>query len=211
MPWAKRVWAVPLLTVLAPAARDHQERGQRHQQLTDWARHLRLMVRRWVPARSLVLVTESRFAVMTWLWRLRRLAQPSCRSTHGRWDAALYAPAPPRQPRQHGRPRLTGQRLPTLAQVLANPATSWVTATVRGWYGARERVVPFVSATAVWSHSGMPALPMRWVLVRDPHEAFAPQALRCTDLMVAPRQIWEWCVLRWRLAVTWPEARAPLG
>jgi len=101
--------------------------------------------------------------------------------------------------------------LPTLAQVLANPATSWVTATVRGWYGARERVVPFVSATAVWSHSGMPALPMRWVLVRDPHEAFAPQALRCTDLMVAPLQIWEWCVLRWRLAVTWQEARAPLG
>jgi hypothetical protein len=52
-----------------------------------------------------------------------------------------------------------------------------VTATVRGWYGARERVVQLVSATAMWYHSGMPALPMRWVLVRDPREAFAPQAV----------------------------------
>jgi hypothetical protein len=94
---------------------------------------------------------------------------------------------------------------------LANPATPWVTATVRGWYGARERVVHLVSATAVWDHSGMPALPIRWVLVRDPHEAFEPQALLCTDLTVDPLQILEWFVLRWRLEVTWQEARAHLG
>ena len=29
IPWAKRVWALPFLTVLAPSERDHQERGQR--------------------------------------------------------------------------------------------------------------------------------------------------------------------------------------
>ena len=68
-----------------------------------------------------------------------------------------------------------------------------------------------VSATAVWYHSGMPALPIRWVLVRDPQAAFDPQALLCTDLAVAPLQILEWCVRRWRLEVTWQEARAHLG
>ncbi len=52
LPWVKRVWALPLLTVLAPSERDHQERSQRHQKLTDWARHMLLMVRRWVPERS---------------------------------------------------------------------------------------------------------------------------------------------------------------
>jgi hypothetical protein len=26
-PWARRVWALPFFTVLAPSARDHQERG----------------------------------------------------------------------------------------------------------------------------------------------------------------------------------------
>jgi hypothetical protein len=57
----------------------------------------------------------------------------------------------------------------------------------------------------------MPALPIRWVLVRDPQEEFEPQALLCTDLTVDPTQILEWFVLRWRLEVTWQEARAHLG
>ena len=57
----------------------------------------------------------------------------------------------------------------------------------------------------------MPALPIRWVLVRDPQGEFEPQALLCTDLMVDPVQILEWFVLRWRLEVTWQEARAHLG
>jgi hypothetical protein len=86
---------------------------------------------------------------------------------------------------------------------LANPATQWATATVRGWYGERERVVQLVLATTVWYHSGMPPLPMRWVLVRDSQEAFELPALLCTDLTVEPVQILEWFVLRWRLKVTW--------
>jgi hypothetical protein len=108
------------------------------------------VVRRWVPERPLVLVTESRFAVLTLLWRLSRLAQPRCRVTRVRRDAALSDPALPRKPRQTGRPRLKGQRLPTLAQVWANPATCWHTATGHGWYGEGERVVALVAATAVW-------------------------------------------------------------
>jgi hypothetical protein len=46
MAGAKRVWALPFLTILAPSERDPQARGQRHQQLTDWARHMHLLVRR---------------------------------------------------------------------------------------------------------------------------------------------------------------------
>jgi hypothetical protein len=136
--------------VLAPSERYHQERGQRHQKLTDWARPRLLLVRRWAPERALVLVTESSFAVITLLWRLRQLAQPIWSITRLRLDAALYEPALPRKPRQTGRPRLKGKRLPTLAHVLANPTTCWQPATVRGWYGEVERVVELVSDTAVW-------------------------------------------------------------
>lgn len=211
IPWARRVWALPFLTVLAPSERFHQERGQRHKKLTDWARQMLLVVRRWVPERALVLVTDSSFAVLTLLWRLRQLPDPICCITRLRLDAALYEPAPPRTSRQPGRPRLKGKRLPTLAQVFANPATGWQTVAVRGWYGEGERVVELVSATAVWYHSGMPPLPIRWVLVRDPQGKFEPQALLCTDLMGEPVQIIEWFVLRWRLEVTWQEARAHLG
>jgi hypothetical protein len=164
-----------------------------------------------VPERPLVLVTDSRFAVITLRWRLSRLAPPISRITRVRLDAARYEPALPRKPRQTGRPRLQGQRLPTLADVLANPAPGWQTATVRGWYGEVERVVELVSATAVWYHTGRPPLPIRWVLVRDPQGTFEPQALLCTDLTAEPAQILEWFVLRWRLEVTWQEARAHLG
>src|SRR5262245_17071453 len=161
IPWAKRVWALPVLTGLAPSERYHPERGQRHKKLTDWARPMLLVVRRWMPEPSLVLVTASSFAVITLLARLSRVAHPICRITRLRLDAALYEPAPPRKPRQNGRPRLKGKRLPTLAQVLENTATCWTVATVRGWYGAGERAVELTSATAVWYHSGMPPLPVR--------------------------------------------------
>jgi hypothetical protein len=57
----------------------------------------------------------------------------------------------------------------------------------------------------------MPALPLRWVLVRAPHEAFEPHAVLGTDLMVDPLQILAWFVLRWHLEVTWQAARAHLG
>jgi hypothetical protein len=36
IPWAQRVWALPLLTALSPSERYHRERRQRHKKLTDW-------------------------------------------------------------------------------------------------------------------------------------------------------------------------------
>jgi hypothetical protein len=110
MSWAKRVWALPFLTVLAPSERYHQERGQRHKKLTDWA-----------PERSLVLVTDSSFAVITLLWRLSRLAQPICSITRLRLDAALYEPALPRKPRQTGQPRLIRYAAANLGPCLGQP------------------------------------------------------------------------------------------
>src|SRR5215211_5620355 len=40
IPWAKRVWALPFLTVLAPSERYHQQRNRRHKTLTDTARQM---------------------------------------------------------------------------------------------------------------------------------------------------------------------------
>jgi hypothetical protein len=210
-PWAKRVWALPFLTVLAPSARYHQERGQRPKTLTDWARQMFLAVRRWLPERPLVVVTDRRLAVITRLWRVRQRPHPLCGLTRLRLDAALYDPAPPRDPRQTGRPRLQGRRRPTWAHALREADTCRTTVTVRSRYSEDERAVEVTSATGVWSHSGMPPRPIRWVLVRDPQGTFEPQALRCTELSVDPVPILEWLVLRWRLEVTWQEARAHWG
>jgi hypothetical protein len=211
IPWARRVWALPFSTVLAPSERYHQERGQRHKKLADWARQMFLVVRRWLLERPLVVVTDSSCAVITLWWRICQLPNPICDVTRLRLDAALYEPAPPWKPRQTGRPRLQGKRLPTLAQIRRDAGTGWTTVTVRGWYREDEREVEITSAPGVWYHSGMPPLLIRWVLVRDPQGTFEPQALLCTDLTVDPVQILAWFTLRWRLEVTWQEARAHLG
>jgi hypothetical protein len=76
IPRAQRVWALPFMTVLAPSERYHPEWSQRHKKLTDWARHMLLVVRRWVPDRRLVLVTDGRFAGIPSPWQLSQVVHP---------------------------------------------------------------------------------------------------------------------------------------
>jgi hypothetical protein len=71
--------------------------------------------------------------------------------------------------------------------------------------------VRLASGFAVWYHSGLPPVNIRWVLITDPAEQFEPQALLCTDVNAGAKQIVEWFVLRWQLEVTFEEARAHLG
>jgi DDE superfamily endonuclease len=211
IPWAGRVWALPFLTALAPSERYHRDRGKPHKTLTDWGRQLLLLVRRWWPERALVVVADSTYACLALLARCRALPNPITMITRLRLDAALYAPAPPRRPGQPGRPRLKGQRLPTLAAQLADPATAWTPITVANWYGRGERTVEVASDTAVWYHTGRPPVPLRWVLIRDPLAGFVPQALLCTDPTVDPARVVDWFVLRWQLEATFQEARRHLG
>jgi hypothetical protein len=211
IPWAEKVWALPFLTVLAPSERYYRDRARGHKKLTDWARQMLLQVRRWLPERKLVVVADSTYAAIELLWRLTQLANPVYMVTRLRLDAALYEPAPPREPGKRGRPRLKGKRLPTLKQVLQDRKTEWTEVTVQDWYGQGPTVVELASDTAVWYHSGKPPLPIRWVLIRDPEGKFKTKALLCTDLSATPVQIVEWFVRRWQVEVTYEEGRAHLG
>jgi hypothetical protein len=212
VPWASRVWALPFLSVLAPSERYAQERGKPHKKMTDWARQMLLLVRRWWPEREIVAVADSGYAAIALLDRCRRfLPKPVTFVTRLRLDAALYEPAPPRKPKQIGRPRLKGKRLPTLAKVANDPSTTWTSLTVTNWYGGGERTVEIASTTAVWYHTGLPPVPLRWVLIRDPQGKFAPQALLCTDLSAEPARILSWFVMRWQMEATFQEARRHLG
>jgi hypothetical protein len=211
IPWAKRVWALPFLTALAPSERYYRGKRRAHKTLTDWGRQMLLQVRRWLPQRKLVVVADASFAVIELLGRVARLANPICMITRFRLDAALYQPAPPRKPGQMGRGRKKGARVPTLKQVWHDKKTTWQRVTIRNWYGEARRTLEIVSGTAVWYHSGMVPVPIRWVLIRDPKGKFKPQALLCTDRSVKPVQIMEWFVLRWQLEVTFEEVRAHLG
>jgi hypothetical protein len=211
IPWASRVWALPFLSVLAPSERYAAQQGRRHKKITEWAWQLLLLVRRWHPQREIVAVADSAYASLKLLFRCRSLSTPVTFITRLRLDAALYDPAAPRYPGQLGRPRLKGERLPNLSVVAEDPSTVWKLTKVANWYGERERVVEITSKTAVWYSTGLFAVPLRWVLVRDPRGEFKTQALLCTDLEADPQKILTWFVMRWQLEVTFQEVRRHLG
>jgi hypothetical protein len=211
IPFAQRVWALPFLTILAPSERYYEGKARAHKKSTDWMRQALLQIRRWLPNRTLVFVADSSYAVLELLARMTRLPNPITMIVRFRLDAALYEPALPRLPGQLGRTRKKGARLPTLAQVAANPQTHWQRQVVQYWYGELKRTIEITSGTAVWFHAGHPAVPIRWVIVRDPLGKFKTQALLCTDLHTKPTQIVERFVQRWQLEVTYREVREHLG
>ncbi len=211
IPWVGWTWALPFLTVLAPSERYPQKCRRGHKKLTDWARQVLRQVRRWIPQRELIVVADRSVAVLTLLDILRHLAQPVTRITRLRLDAALYDPVPERPPGQTGRPRLKGKRLPTLHQGLWDPTPSWTSVTIAQWYREPERTVEVLSATAVWYHTGMPPVPIRWVWIRDPLNKFRPQALLSTDVALSSTPIVTAFVQRWQMEVTFHEVRTHLG
>jgi len=211
VPWAKRVWALPFLTVLSPSERYYQKLGRAHKKLTEWGTWMLLQVQRWLPDRRLIVVADASFAVIELLRRVSQRANPISMIVRFRLDAALYEPAPICKTGKAGRPRVKGKRLPTLEGLAKDVQTVWKSVTIPKWYGEGRREVEIISNTAVWYHSGMPALPIRWVLIRDPKGKFKTQALLCTDLSIKPEQILKWFILRWQLEVTFQEVRTHLG
>ncbi|HEV2238070.1 MAG TPA: transposase [Ktedonobacterales bacterium] len=208
IPWAAHTWALPFLTALAPSERYARRRRRRFKSLTLWARQLIRLVHRWQPDRRLVIVGDRAYAALELLAGVRAAATVVARL---RLDAHLCAPPPRRLPGQTGRPRIVGARLPNLSAYASDPATPWTNETLACWYGERDRPIQLLSATAVWYHSGLPPVPIRWVLMRDPLGQFATQAVLCTDLAADPLQIVSWFTLRWQMEVTFREVRAHLG
>jgi hypothetical protein len=210
--WAARVWALPFLTALCPSERyaPYVRRGRRHKPLVERARGLIGQVRRWLPDRMLAVVADSSYAALEFLAWCARQARPVTVISRLRLDAALYAPAPARRPGRNGRPRLKGQRLPSLAQRLEHARTRWQACRLC-WYGGQIRRLQLATGTAVWYSSGKPPVSLRWVLVRDPKKRFEPQALLSTDLTLSARQIVLYFVRRWSMETTFQEARLYLG
>ncbi len=189
IPWAARVWALPFLSALAPSERYAAARGRRHKKITEWAWQLLLLLRRWYPEREIVAVADRAYASLKLLDRCRKLENPIAFITRLRLDAALYEPAPPRRRGQIGRPRLKGERLPNLSVVAEDPSTVWKLTTIANWYGSGERMVEVASETAVWYSTGLFAVRVRWVLVRDPQKGFKTQALLCVPTLRPIRRI----------------------
>ena len=108
-------------------------------------------------------------------------------------------------------PPLKGKRLPKLTDVLADAATVWHPQRVPLWYGKRDRAIETATGTAIWYHGGLPPLPIRWMIVRDPTGLLKPQAFLATDPDVTAETMLAWFVSRWEVEVTFEEVRPHLG
>jgi hypothetical protein len=100
--------------------------------------------------------------------------------------------------------------LPTPQQVIDNPETVWTRLTLP-WYDHQPRELDIATGTAVWYHTGQPPVPIRFVLIRDVADKFAPQALLSTDLVLTPEQILAFFMRRWQMEPTFRHVREHLG
>jgi hypothetical protein len=124
-------------------------------------------------------------------------------------DAALFAPPPPRQPGQKGRPRTRGERQPSPStQAQARRPDTWHRLPIT-LYG--RTVTPLVfRGTALW-YSVLRRAPLRYVVVRDPSGHRKDAAFCCTDLGVSVTFLLETYALRWTLEVTFWLLKGWLG
>jgi hypothetical protein len=208
--WARSIWALPFLTVLCPSQRYHEERGRRHQKLTERARQIIGLLSRWLADRFLVFVGDSSFATLDLLTAVSQTANASM-ITRLRMDAELWDPVPERKPGQMGRPRVKGARRPSPQQRLEDSHTKWTKLSVDPWYGGQKREVEIYTESCLWYKSGFSPVPIGWVLVRDQQDKNKAQAFLSTEVEHTAEQILTWFVRRWRMEVTFEEARAHLG
>jgi hypothetical protein len=206
VPWSRRVWALPFLTALCWPAEKHGRR--RHKTSIDWVRQMMQQVRRWLPARQLVLVVDGGFAAVS--LALACIKSQVIMVSRLRWDAALYHRPGPQPPGKRGRKPLKGKRQRHLQGWAERADTPWQTVEV-DWYGGQRKALWVFSHTALWHTPGLPPVEIRYVLVCDPKGKLRMEAFFCTDLQATPVQILKWAVMRWSVEVTFEEARAHLG
>ena len=205
--WADRIMALPFLTMLAPSKRFYANKSRAPKTLLDWARQAALQIHRWLPERYVVMVGDSAFAAIEFLAAVRNHV---CVVTRLRLDASLFD-FPPTNRKGRGRRPIKGKRLKKLSAILNDRKVSWQRLRISLWYGRTNRLVEITTGTAIWYKGGIPPVPIRWVLVRDPAGELEPQAFLATDLNARPCDIIAWFVCRWQVEVTFEEVRAHLG
>lgn len=212
VPWSRELWALPFMVIPTPSAKLCARLGKPVRRTSpEWAGVMLTRVRRWQPTRAIFVVGDGAYAATHLVATCQALTPPITLIARLRLDAQLYAPPPGRR----GAKPQKGPRLASLADQLADPLLPWFSAAVT-WYGATHKSLRFRSATALWHHSGLAPLPLRWVLVRSPatpgpRDRFRPTALFCSDPGLAPEQIITLFVARWRIEVTFEELRTCLG
>ena len=206
LPWCKRPWALPFLTVLAPSKKANEKAGKRHKTSIDWTQQMVKLVSRWLKRTSWILLGDGAYACMV-------LAQTCINAnvtliSRLRLDAQLFE-FPEFLPKKLGRKPIKGKRI-HLKTVLEDSKRAWQLLTVN-WYGGELKTVECLSFVCLWYHAGQLPIPLRIVIVKTPDGKNVAETFLSTDVKNEPIQIINWFVLRWNIEVTFEETRAHLG
>ncbi len=210
VPWSNRPWALPFMLVPTLAPKVSAKLHKSHRTTVGWALALISKVRRWQPAREIVLVGDGSYAAVALVACCQRLRQPVRFVSRLRLDAALYDVAGPQPKSKRGPKPKKGARQPSLQSRLSDPALLWQQFELPG-YGGECKQFALASGTALWHHRGSDPVAVRWVMVRCPQNSFKPCAFFCSDLNVSAEQIVRWYIGRWNIEVTFEEMRSQLG
>ncbi|MBW1746075.1 MAG: transposase [Deltaproteobacteria bacterium] len=210
LPWSKRPWALPFLTVLASAKRYNEANGKRHKTTVDWAIQMIKQVRRWLPGKDIVLVGDGAYAAVALALCCAGLPVQVTLVSRLRLDAALYDSPPPDQPGKRGPKPKKGKKQRSLQKCVANPKTIWTPIEIL-WYDGIKRSLEIFSGISLWYTPGKAPVPIKWIVVRDPEGKLRTEAFFCTNLEAGELQILRWFILRWNIEVTFEDLRAHLG
>ncbi len=168
------------------------------------AREMSELLAARLPDRQINMVGDTAYASEAW----RGVSSRVTVTSRVRANAVLYKPTPPPTGKK-GRPRKWGQRLPTLAKLALDPATSWTEQTVRR-YGKTETLL-LHTIDCLWAPFGAET-PVRVILVQDANKQSGYQiALITTDLNATAAQIVERYADRWPIEVAFEEGKEIFG
>jgi hypothetical protein len=154
-----------------------------------------------LPGRAIRVVADSAYAG----GELKGLPAGVSWTTRLRKDAALHA-LPPERTGRPGRPRVKGDRLPSLAKLAATTEFSQVTVTRYG----KTAVIQAAAVTCLW-YSVFGSRPVTVVLVRDKSKTGLDLALVTTDTAATTAQIIERYASRWSIEVAIEDAKQLSG
>lgn len=120
VPFAGRIWGLPVLSALVPSRAWCEAQGRHYRPTTVWARGILLRLHRWLPDRLLVAVMDGEFAALT---LLDAVSPHMVAITRLRLDAHLFDPPP--DPPLTLRHAMKGARQPSLRARLTDKVTVW--------------------------------------------------------------------------------------
>lgn len=212
LPWSKRKWALPILTILMPpenplstSKNAHDlKKTKKHKTLTQWTCQAVKLLRRWLgPTIKITVVADSAFA--TYLLANTCIDLGITLVSRMRLDARTFEFPPP--PKGRGRKKLVGHRLPTFQHMLKDTFLVWDTIEV-GWYGGKMKKIQILTGTCLWYGYGIRPVPIKWVLTRDGDQE---GLIFSTNIHQTLDELIEIFVDRWGIEVTFEEARRHLG